>query len=82
MKPGSGSRRISAIIKPTNAVNSESAITRGLAKLMNWSSRSTSRTVRSAEGAIPKSRCCSWWIPQAENTTGSLKHSLSGATSW
>ena len=41
MKPGSGSRRVGATINPTNAVNSASAITRGLAKLMKWGSRST-----------------------------------------
>jgi hypothetical protein len=40
IKPGSGSRRTGAIINPTNAVNSASAITRGLAKLMKWGSRS------------------------------------------
>ena len=37
----SGSRRVGATINPTNAVKSASAMTRGLAKLMKWGSRST-----------------------------------------
>ena len=41
MKPRRGSRRVGAIINPTNAVNSASAITRGFISVTKYGSRST-----------------------------------------
>src|SRR5262245_35700109 len=39
MDPRSGSRRLGAIINPTNAVNTASAITRGFINAMKWGTR-------------------------------------------
>jgi hypothetical protein len=41
MKPRSGSRRVGAIINPTNAVNTASAITRGFINVTKLGGRST-----------------------------------------